>query len=116
MDIVNGVHTGCVRVSFGYSSTWSDAHSFIKFLGECFLHNSSEATIKEDDPVIIDIREKKKSNEHESVISSHVNESPLHDASYRLDTTLRVIKCGSSINVTNSLHGESGESIGMCYV
>ncbi len=107
MDIVNGVHTGCVRVSFGYSSKWSDAHAFIKFLSECFLHNSSEATIKEDDPVIIDIRKKEKSNEHQTVVSNHVNESPLHDvsgASYPLDT-VRVVKCGSSISVTNSSSG-----------
>ncbi|CAH1774686.1 unnamed protein product, partial [Owenia fusiformis] len=36
-DIVNGLPTGSIRVSFGYMSTLKDAQTLIKFIVECFV-------------------------------------------------------------------------------
>ena len=44
IDIVNGLPTGCVRVSFGYMSTYKEANMFLQFLRDCFLNNSSHTT------------------------------------------------------------------------
>ena len=40
MDLVNGVPTGCVRVSFGYMSTFGDAQKFVEFVQQCFVDQS----------------------------------------------------------------------------
>lgn len=37
MDLVAGIPTGSVRVSFGYMSTWEDVENLIGFIKDCFL-------------------------------------------------------------------------------
>ncbi len=59
--MVNGVPTGCVRISFGYMSTWKDVNTFIKFLTECFLLKS----ISDNEPV--------KNNQQTEVIQQYEN-------------------------------------------
>ena len=39
MDLIDGKPTGSVRISFGFSSTLSDAEQFLRFVYECFLDN-----------------------------------------------------------------------------
>eukprot|EP01041_Mallomonas_annulata_P006197 gene6197-12555_t len=41
-DVINGKHTGVVRVSFGWNSKDSDIPSFLTFLKENFLNKSNE--------------------------------------------------------------------------
>lgn len=36
-DLVNGRHTGAVRVSLGFSSSEKDCACFLRFLSDCFL-------------------------------------------------------------------------------
>ncbi|KAM9364512.1 molybdenum cofactor sulfurase isoform 2-T3 [Pholidichthys leucotaenia] len=37
MDLVDGIPTGSVRVSFGYMSTFEDCQKFLNFVAECFV-------------------------------------------------------------------------------
>jgi molybdenum cofactor sulfurtransferase len=37
VDLVNGLPTGCVRVSFGYMSTFEEADYFLQFIKHCFV-------------------------------------------------------------------------------
>ena len=37
MDIIDGLPTGSVRISFGYMSCFADAWTFLSFLKDCFL-------------------------------------------------------------------------------
>lgn len=37
MDLVAGIPTGSIRVSFGYMSTMEDVHKLISFIKDCFL-------------------------------------------------------------------------------
>ena len=43
LDIIDGLPTGSVRVSFGYSSTLEDAQKFLQFVYECFLTNANDS-------------------------------------------------------------------------
>ena len=40
MDMVNGAPIGCIRVSFGYMSTFDDAEKFIDFVKKCLVEKS----------------------------------------------------------------------------
>lgn len=40
MDLINGKPTGSIRVSFGFSSTLSDARHFLRFVYECFVDDA----------------------------------------------------------------------------
>ena len=39
LDLIDGLPTGSVRVSFGFSSTLEDAETFLSFVCDCFLRN-----------------------------------------------------------------------------
>lgn len=53
MDIVNGMPTGCVRISFGYMSTWKDVEIFLRFLRECFQGTPSQLSNQEQLLILI---------------------------------------------------------------
>lgn len=41
MDLIDGIPTGSVRISFGYMSTFSDAQRFLKFIRDCFIEKEA---------------------------------------------------------------------------
>lgn len=41
MDLIDGIPTGSVRISFGYMSTFSDAQRFLKFIRDCFVEKEA---------------------------------------------------------------------------
>ena len=44
MDLVAGIPTGSIRVSFGYMSTMEDVNKLISFVKDCFLEEKEMAT------------------------------------------------------------------------
>ena len=50
MDLIDGIPTGSIRVSFGYMSTMDDVQNLISFVRECFLEK--QPVITELDPVL----------------------------------------------------------------
>jgi len=44
MDLIDGIPTGSIRVSFGYMSTMDDVQKLISFVRECFLDKQSVLT------------------------------------------------------------------------
>lgn len=44
MDLVAGIPTGSIRVSFGYMSTMEDVNKLISFVKDCFLEVNKMAT------------------------------------------------------------------------
>lgn len=44
-DLVDGVPTGSVRISFGYMSTIDDAQKCLQFLADCFLEDVKDKPV-----------------------------------------------------------------------
>ena len=89
MDIVNGVPTGSVRISFGYMSTYEDVERFLQFLRESFL--SVEEYYLTDAPSWKnELIESPENNLDTDVHKDHnkvINFTSLVQKSSRLDTT-----------------------------
>lgn len=43
-DVMNGIPTGMVRVSFGAMSALSDVEAFVRFMGDCFVEKAGQAS------------------------------------------------------------------------
>ncbi|KAH9492406.1 hypothetical protein Btru_051037 [Bulinus truncatus] len=48
MDLINGLPTGAVRISFGYMSTIADARACLRFISDSFLENPSPLPVFPD--------------------------------------------------------------------
>lgn len=63
IDLVNGLPTGSVRVSFGYMSTFEDCQKFLTFVADCFV----EKPVKVNHLRLEKLKETSVSNEDPSV-------------------------------------------------
>jgi hypothetical protein len=46
MDVIDGRPMGSVRISFGFSSTLEDCHTFLGFVKECFVDVSTDDDVQ----------------------------------------------------------------------
>jgi len=46
MDVIDGLPMGSVRISFGFSSTLEDCHTFLRFVRECFVDSTNEIRVE----------------------------------------------------------------------
>lgn len=110
MDIINGTPTGCVRISFGYMSTWKDVETFLRFLTECFLGKSikslQEIVINGKDTLPVSNNEGSKHGHllncyHPPPSSLNGRASEILGTKELPSSDSSVIKCDSLIKVTS---------------
>ena len=46
LDLIDGVPTGSVRISFGYMSTLEDVRRFMEFITHCFVEGSPTSNLE----------------------------------------------------------------------
>ncbi|XP_026286386.1 molybdenum cofactor sulfurase 3 [Frankliniella occidentalis] len=88
VDLINGVPTGSVRISFGYMSTDEDVNAFLNMVYQCFTeHCPSNNTVD-------DIKEEWH-DASENLLDSHVEEITLSTTATLTEVALYPIKsCG----------------------
>ena len=109
LDLINSYPTGCVRISFGYMSTFNDAQVLVTFLKDCFLNmgdmNDTVSTLHYGDSLTLEKEILTKNTEYEHVTNSKLDSKVMScvDADIKeQDTCTDVLQNNNELSLVTS--------------
>ncbi|KRT84437.1 hypothetical protein AMK59_2598, partial [Oryctes borbonicus] len=106
-DLIDGVPTGSVRISFGYMSTKKDADEFLKMIGECFVERPCVTKMPENFGILKENYLKtfslfpNSSSTTDDEINKHKNEIKNKDNSFSAPKKIEIDNSFSNIRTIN---------------